>query len=316
MNWATTSDVCHIYDRVKSEWRNSDIVAESKLSVATVYKIINFFKVDERRTIADYFEERKSNRRKCGRKPIVQSVEEIEYCQQKIEEGYAPDIIANGLERKISISKSTFYNRVKEGLYDKKKLPFRGKRRSNGAKESRGSIKDARNISFRSQDFKNYEDEFGHFEGDTIVGANHQSSIVTLAEPISKKIIALKTKSRSSAHTIEAIDQWLSCNPGIVKSIVFDCGKEFAFWKSLAEKHNIAIYFADPGSPCQRGLNENSNALLRRDGLTKSMCFKNITQERIDEIAEKRNSRPRKSLGYKTPNEIFDLEVLKLRNCN
>ena len=57
----------------------------------------------------------------------------------------------------------------------------------------------------------------------------------------------------------------------LFKSITFDCGKEFSNWKSISNTNDIDIYFADPGTPSQRGLNEHSNGLLRKDGLPKEM---------------------------------------------
>ena len=65
------------------------------------------------------------------------------------------------------------------------------------------------------------------------------------------------------------------------------------------------LYFADPGTPSQRGLNENSNGLLRKDGLPKKMDFNEVDESFIQSVASKRNNIPRKSLNYKTPLEVF-----------
>ncbi|WP_396336126.1 transposase, partial [Enterococcus faecium] len=67
----------------------------------------------------------------------------------------------------------------------------------------------------------------------------------------------------------------------------------------------IDIYFADPGTPSQRGLNEHSNGLLRKDGLPKEMDFNQVNQGFISSVASKRNHIPRKSLNYQTPLEVF-----------
>ena len=75
----------------------------------------------------------------------------------------------------------------------------------------------------------------------------------------------------------------------LFKSITFDCGKEFSNWKSISNAHDIDILFADPGCPGQRGLNEHSNGLLRRNGLPKQMDFTNISQNYLSAIADKRN---------------------------
>ena len=90
-----------------------------------------------------------------------------------------------------------------------------------------------------------------------------------------------------------------------IKSITFDCGKEFSNWKSISNVHDIDIFFADLGCPEQRGLNEHSNGLLRRNGLLKQMDFTNISQNYLSATADKRNRLPRKSLNYQTPYQVF-----------
>ena len=80
---------------------------------------------------------------------------------------------------------------------------------------------------------------------------------------------------------------------------------------AISNINDIDIYFADPGTPSQRGLNENSNGLLRKDGLPKQMDFNEVDESFIQSIASKRNNIPRKSLNYKTPIEIFLSHICK-----
>lgn len=80
-------------------------------------------------------------------------------------------------------------------------------------------------------------------------------------------------------------------------------------WKSLSNEHDIDIFFADPGCPGQRGLNEHSNGLLRRHGLPKQLDFSGISQEVLSNIADMRNKIPKKSLNYRTPYQIFLSEI-------
>ena len=75
--------------------------------------------------------------------------------------------------------------------------------------------------------------------------------------------------------------------------------------ESVSNQQDIAIYYADPGTPSQRALNENSNGLLRKDGLPKEMDFNQVDQAFVSSIAHKRNNIPRKSLAYQTPLEVF-----------
>ena len=143
------------------------------------------------------------------------------------------------------------------------------------------------------------------------MGEKHKSVVITLVERLSKAIITLKTNGRKASDIEASINQWLSQVPShLFKSITFDCGKEFSNWKSISNAHDIDIFFADPGCPGQRGLNEHSNGLLRRNGLPKQMDFTNISQNYSSAIADKRNRIPRKSLNYQSPYQVF-LSYLK-----
>ncbi|BDP50114.1 hypothetical protein EfmJHP10_15500 [Enterococcus faecium] len=131
-------------------------------------------------------------------------------------------------------------------------------------------------------------------------------AVITLVERLSKAIIALKPEGRKAVDIENSINEWLQSVPkNLFKSITFDCGKEFSNWKSISNTNDIDIYFADPGTPSQRGLNEHSNGLLRKDGLPKEMEFNQVNQGFISSVASKRNHIPRKSLNYQTPLEVF-----------
>ena len=89
-----------------------------------------------------------------------------------------------------------------------------------------------------------------------------------------------------------------------IKTITYDNGVEMSAYKELEEMLDCLIYFADPGKPGQRGLNENTNGLLRQY-FKKGSDFKKINQKNVDEAVHKLNHRPRKCLGYMTPYEAF-----------
>ena len=92
----------------------------------------------------------------------------------------------------------------------------------------------------------------------------------------SKVEIVLNVHHKTAESVNYYLDQWLSKQPRhLFKSIIFDNGKEFAGWREIANKHDIHTYFAEVGAPNQRGLNENTNGILRRDGLSKKKGFRN-----------------------------------------
>ncbi len=155
-------------------------------------------------------------------------------------------------------------------------------------------------------DYPTFNEEFGHLEGDTIVSVRHKSAVITLVERLSEAIITLKPEGRTAQAIETAISTWCHQMPrNLFKSITFDCGKEFSNWRSMSNRNDLSIYFADPGTPSQRGLNEHSNGLLRRDGLPKDMDFNTVHQVFVSSLAARRNHIPRKSLNYCTPLEVF-----------
>ncbi len=119
--------------------------------------------------------------------------------------------------------------------------------------------------------------------------------------------------ANSEALVTEAIIGLLKPYLGKVKTITSDNGKEFAAHEEIAKQVGADFYFAHPYSSWERGLNENSNGLVRQY-FPKGSDFTGITQAEIDLVMERLNHRPRKTLGYQTPNQVFfDLPEVALR---
>ena len=145
----------------------------------------------------------------------------------------------------------------------------------------------------------------GHWEGDLIKGARNASAVGTLVER-SCLFVTLAKVTNASAEAAEKgfsfvlnrIDEQERLN------MTYDQGKEMTCHEKLAEDTGTKVYFADPHSPWQRGINENTNGLLRQY-LPKGTDLSVYSQEQLDQIALKLNTRPRKSLGWKCPAEIF-----------
>lgn len=269
-----------------------------------IYRVIRQLK--DGKTAIEIYLDYKKNKQKCGRKPIQLTQDEMEHINQKVAEGWTPDVIIGRKEKTISCGMKTLYRLFEKGVFNQNKLPMKGKRKPNGHQEKRGKQAFKRGIDDRNQEHPNYQKEFGHLEGDTIVGRHHKSAVITLVERMSKCIIAIKPKGRKACDIETALNDWfLGIPKHLFKSIIFDCGKAFSNWKSISNDQDLDIYFADPGTPSQRALNENSNGLLRKDGLPKEMDFNSVTQTFISSVASRRNNIPRKSLNYQTPIECF-----------
>jgi len=259
------------------------------------------------------YQQYKSNKSKCGRKKTVLSEEKLESINELLKGDWSLDSIC-GRDKLIDASErcstKTLYRMVEDKIIAASELRRKGKRKPNNHQETRGKINDCKTIHERNENYPNASGskEFGHFEGDTIIGEKRKSAIVTLVEKTSKYIVLLKA-SRKSQDVLEAMKSWFgSCKKGYVKTITFDRGKEFAKWKDMEASGKTEVYFSDPGSPGQRGLNENSNGIVRKD-LPKSTDLSKHSQEELNKIADKWNSIPRKSLGYFTPKEKMKMVV-------
>jgi IS30 family transposase len=151
---------------------------------------------------------------------------------------------------------------------------------------------------------------FGDFEVDTIVGANHQGAILSIVDRKSK-LTLLRILPRGTAENVKnAMVEALKQVEGLVRTITSDNGKEFAQHQEIAEQLDADFYFANPYCSWERGLNENTNGLVRQY-LPKRTDFRSITQLIPDKIEYLLNNRPRKTLGYKTPLEVFFEETGK-----
>src|SRR6056297_3194109 len=244
----TMNEIAMIETYYHQNVATTKIIKLMQRATQTIYNVINYLK--EGYTVFEYYERYKQNKKRCGRHKIDLPDDQKEYIKEKVAEGWTPDVIIGRKEKTINCSMRTLYRQFKQGIFNVKTLPMRGKRKANNTKETRGKQAFTRNISERKHDYPCYDNEFGHLEGDTIVGARHKSAIITLAERLSKVIITLKTKSRKAKDVEEAISSWLKSIPkNLFKSITFDCGKEFSNWKRICNKHDIAIYFADRGIP-------------------------------------------------------------------
>ncbi|BDP90529.1 IS30 family transposase [Enterococcus faecium] len=276
----------------------------------TIYKVYRFLKSGG--SAMSYYKQYKKNKRNCGRHPIVLPDEQQEYIQKKVVQGWAPDVLIGRAEFPIACSVRTLYRMFKDKTFDTHDLPMKGKRKPNGHKEKRGKQGFRRSIRDRKTDYTQFDHEFGHLEGDTIVGGKHKSAVITLVERLSKVIITLKPEGRQAKDIENRLNQSIEVKiPAKSFKGTFDCGKEFSNWKKISNTNDISIYFADPGTPSQRGLNEHSNGLLRKDGLYKAMDFNGVSETFIQSVASKRNHIPRKSLHYRTPMEVFLSYVTK-----
>ena len=144
----------------------------------------------------------------------------------------------------------------------------------------------------------------GDWEGDTVIGQGHRGAIVTLVERKCRYTLAAQVHSKHSAGVTHAIIELLRPHKDQCLTLTFDNGKEFAEHAWIAQSLEAQVYFARPYHSWERGLNENTNGLLRQY-FPKKTDMRKVSQAQVDEAVYLLNHRPRKCLGYRTPHEAF-----------
>jgi IS30 family transposase len=145
---------------------------------------------------------------------------------------------------------------------------------------------------------------FGDWELDTIIGKGHKQAIVSLAERKSRLTLIHKVERKTAASVASAILRLLKPIAHRVHTLTSDNGKEFAGHETIAKTLDAKFFFAHPYASWERGLNENTNGLIRQY-FPKHRDFSTITQDEVNRVMHKLNNRPRKCLGIKTPNQVF-----------
>jgi len=148
----------------------------------------------------------------------------------------------------------------------------------------------------------------GHSEGDLVFGGR-SSQIATLVERQTRYVMLVKLESKDTTTVVNAlIENARSLPQELYKSLTWDRGKEMAAHKKFTLATDIQVYFCDPKSPWQRGSNENTNGLLRQY-LPKGIDMSGYSQAELNGVARQLNERPRKTLGFQTPAEMFSQTV-------
>lgn len=145
---------------------------------------------------------------------------------------------------------------------------------------------------------------FGDWEGDTVIGKGHRGALVTLVERKSLYTVIRAVLRKTAAAVRNAVTDGLTPYMDRVHTITYDNGREFADHEGMASDLETRIYFAHPYASWERGLNENTNGLIRQY-FPKDRDLTTVTKREIEKAMDKLNHRPRKSLGYRTPYEVF-----------
>lgn len=183
------------------------------------------------------------------------------------------------------------------------------RRKKNKDRQETGSIANHLSIEERP---KEVADRIipGHWEGDMIVGTRHASAIGTLVERTTRMTFIVKLQNQDAMTVRKAFaEEFRQLPKGLKRTLTYDQGFEMAQHKLFSKETEITVYFAHPHSPWERGTNENTNGLIRQY-FPKGTDFSKISKDRLKEVQDELNDRPRKTLGFYTPHEKFS-EVLR-----
>ena len=228
-----------------------------------------------------------------------------------LERKWSPEQISAHLKLKgeFEISHETIYQHI---IKDRKKggmlfmhlriMPKRRRKRYN-FRDSRGILRDKKHISTRPSEVEERKD-IGHWEGDTVVGPNTRHCIVTLVERKSGFVIIKKSKTRTAKDVTAACSRGIKEHVDKFDTITFDNGTEFHSYKKLERRFSIACYFATPYHSWERGLNENTNGLIRQY-IPKKSSMERVTPAFCAWVADQLNDRPRKRHGFQTPRKVY-----------
>jgi len=223
--------------------------------------------------------------------------------------GYAK---ANKLFPGKAFTTRTFYNWVDDGLDRVKSvdLLLRVRRRASRPRHERKK-KPGKSIEERSAAAATRE-EFGHWEGDRIIGKGQQGHLITLVERKQGISMLFNAGNKARDHIVEILDglqqRYGKRFPAIFKTITFDNGPEFSDSPAMERYHRTQVYYAHPYSSFELGANENWNRIVRRF-VSKRSSFDCLTGQDMQRNANYINTLPRRRYGYKTPMELWHAEL-------
>ncbi len=236
-----------------------------------------------------------------------------ELVKEKIQKKWSPEQISGYAKKHklFSISHERIYQFILKDKEDGGKLYLhlrhqnRKYKKRYGHPRNRGPIKDRIFIDDRPK-IVDAKERVGDWEIDTVIGKNRRNAIVTIVERVTKKCVFTKVESKKPSIVGKAIIDSLKPISNLVLTITGDNGIEFAHHLKIKQELNADFYFAHPYSSWERGLNENTNKLLRQY-FPKGTDFSEIEELQLKLIMEELNNRPRKDLGYLTPHEAFEI---------
>jgi len=262
---------------------------------------------------------RNASKRKAGKRKLNGNTKLWTDIRKYLRKKWSPRQIAEKLEKDypldmtMRISPEAIYSYIyvlPRGSLKKEITSCLRQNHKRRHKQSRGvkmerKIEDMLSIEERP---KEVEDRIipGHWEGDLIIGKNNRSALGTLVERTTRTTILIPVKSKEAEVVAKAFAKEVRKLPQQMKlSMTYDQGREMAQHKLFTKISGIKVYFAHPRSPWERGTNENTNGLIRQF-FPKGTEFNKVSRYEVKKVQDLLNGRPRATLGFDTPYEVFN----------
>ncbi len=244
---------------------------------------------------------------------LLSSPELAALVEQRLQRNDSPEQIAGWLREtkaRLRVAAQTIYDwiylsakHLLKHLHCRKGK-YRRTRQCSLRKAFRDKQKEGRRITARPSHVLARK-RYGHWEGDTVVGKGHSGCVATFVERKSGYLMAIKLERGTAAAFATAAGISFAAVPERYRrTLTLDNGSEMADYEAIERRTGLQVYFAQPYHSWERGTNENTNGLLRFY-FPKQMGFAHLTQVMLDAAVKQLNTRPRKRLGYRTPEDVF-----------
>ncbi len=256
-------------------------------------------------------QEQRNGRLRRSRRGPQHSPEDYALVRRLLLQQWSPEQISGTLGRlnELQISHQTIYRYIRRDwrsggdLWQELRRRYKRRKRHYGL-EKRGRLQGKPTIEARPSSVEARQ-ELGHYEGDTVHGANWEKTcVVTLVERATGLVLVGKSRDKTVRSVNKVLIRLLDESPLPVRTLTLDNGTEFHGYRAVEEATGVQIYFARPHHPWQRGSNENANGLLRQYW-PKRTSMQKLSQRQCDQVAHKLNSRPRKRYGYLSPLQLI-----------
>ncbi len=228
-----------------------------------------------------------------------------------IEQDLSPQQVVDYLNnhKKVSLHHETVYqliyaDKAKGGeLYKHLRIARKRYRKRYGHNDRRGRIQHRVGIEERPAVVER-RTRIGDWEGDTVMGHRHRSAILTMVERKTLYTVIVRLTGKRADLLAQAAVRHMKAIRSKVRTITFDNGREFSEHRAIAKGLGADVYFAHPYASWERGINENTNGLIRQY-FPKGTDFHQVIDEEVKAVMTQLNNRPRKTRGCKSPNELF-----------